>query len=171
MGSGNRVIPRRTASCTALIPIPPSLFRPSSKLPPLGSLGPVCLGGLEHGRLAYRVGKTLEGRVFGSVVCVGLLAMTVLSLEEGLSLVELLIESEFRTRFRLRHSLWLLLLLLCTGLLLLLLLVRRVGDVVGDILGSKLEIIRSASSGEGGEYLPSGGTGSGCKGTFASSVG
>lgn len=65
----------------------------------------------------------------------------------------------------------LLLMLLCTGLLLLVLLVLRLGDEVGDILGSKLEIIRSASSGEGGEYLPSGGTGSGCKGAFASSVG
>lgn len=51
------------------------------------------------------------------------------------------------------------------------LLVLRLGDEVGDILGSKLEIIRSASSGEGGEYLPSGGTGRGCKGAFASSVG
>lgn len=38
-------------------------------------------------------------------------------------------------------------------------------------LGSKLEIIRSASSGDGGEYLPSGGTGCGSEGAFASSVG
>lgn len=50
-------------------------------------------------------------------------------------------------------------------------LVHRLGDVVGDILGIKLEIIRSASSGDGGEYLPSGGTGCGSEGAFASSVG
>lgn len=72
-------------------------------------------------------------------------------------------------------------LLQCTGLqMLLLLLVPPVllvlfvlceGVVVGDILGNKLEIIRSASSGEGGEYLPSGGTGSGRGAAFASSVG
>lgn len=115
MGSGIRVIPRSTASWTALIPMPPtpSWFRSSSRLPPLGggSLGPACLGGLEHGRLAYRVGKALEGRVFGSVVCVGLLAITVLSFEEGFSL-ELVLESLFRTTFRVRHSLLLLLLLL-----------------------------------------------------------
>lgn len=71
-------------------------------------------------------------------------------------------------------------LLLCTGLRMLLLLllppvlvllVLCVGDVVGEILGNKLEIIRSASSGDGGEYLPSGGTGSGSGAAFASSVG
>lgn len=70
--------------------------------------------------------------------------------------------------------------LLCTGLRMLLLLllppvlvlwVLCVGDVVGEILGNKLEIIRSASSGDGGEYLPSGGTGSGSGAAFASSVG
>lgn len=70
--------------------------------------------------------------------------------------------------------------LLCSGLRMLLLLllppvlvllVLCVGDVVGEILGNKLEIIRSASSGDGGEYLPSGGTGSGIGAAFASSVG
>lgn len=73
-------------------------------------------------------------------------------------------------------------LLLCTGLRMLLLLlllppvllvlfVLCVGDVVGEILGNKLAIIRSASSGDGGEYLPSGGTGSGSGAALASSVG
>lgn len=85
-----------------------------------------------------------------SVVWVGLLAMTVLSLEEGLSLVvELLIESEFLTRFLVRHSLWLwlwlMLLLWWTGLrlvllLLVVLLVLRLGDVFGDILRKAKEI-------------------------------
>lgn len=71
-------------------------------------------------------------------------------------------------------------LLQCTGLRMLLLLVPPVllvlfvlceGVVAGDILGNKLEIIRSASSGDGGEHLPSGGTGSGRGAAFASSVG
>lgn len=51
---GSRAIPRSTASCTALMPMP-SLFRPPSRLPPPASFGPAdpcSFGGLEHGRLA-----------------------------------------------------------------------------------------------------------------------
>uniref|UniRef100_A0A182PH44 Uncharacterized protein n=1 Tax=Anopheles epiroticus TaxID=199890 RepID=A0A182PH44_9DIPT len=64
---GSRAIPRSTASCTALIPMP-SLFRPPSRLPPAVSFEPdksCSLGGLEHGRLAYRWGIAFGGRVFG----------------------------------------------------------------------------------------------------------
>ena len=64
---GIRATPLRTASCTALIPMPKTV-RPSSivDVPSVTSNGkPNKRDGLEHGRLAYLEGITVDGRAFG----------------------------------------------------------------------------------------------------------
>lgn len=63
-------IPRKTASCTALMPIP-KILRPlpklltSSAIPLSFANWSAILGGLVLGRLAYREGASDVGRVLG----------------------------------------------------------------------------------------------------------
>lgn len=66
---GIRATPLRTASCTALMPIPKTVRPPPSTVlvPALSDAGNLInnRGGLEHGRLAYLEGITVDGRALG----------------------------------------------------------------------------------------------------------